>query len=295
MATAAILGGLLAAVFWGVAPVFSKRGLDSGGNPMLIALVAIATGAVLFWGTLLVTEGTAALDPGLAPSGYLVFAVSGLVGTVLGRIASYSGVHRVGASVNTAVIASNPLIATVLAFVFLGELVTGTQLIGIVVVVVGLWSLTVSKGGDLGGWETRDLLFSLLAAAAFGVGGVIRRYGLTATPAAPLEGVAMNDTAALIGITAYFLATGGRYVEPISRRTLAYFLTSGVLLALGLLSLFWGLANGTVAVVITLSGTSPLVATVGSAVFLRDLERVTRGVTVGAVLVVVGVALISLS
>ena len=53
-------------------------------------------------------------------------------------------------------------------------------------------------------------------------------------------------------------------------------------------------ANGTVAVVITLSGTATLISMLFSALLLRDVERVTRGVLLGALLVVVGVSLISL-
>ena len=77
------------------------------------------------------------------------------------------------------------------------------------------------------------------------------------------------------------------------RRTYAYFAGSGTITAVALLSLFAALARGRVAVVDPLAATAPLFTVLFAAVLLRDLERVTRGVVVGAALVVLGAALIT--
>ncbi|MFB6130133.1 MAG: EamA family transporter [Salinigranum sp.] len=295
MTEIAYVAGLLAALCWGSSPVVSKRGLSYGGSPMLVTLVVIATGLTVLWGTLLVTRGPAHFVPELAPSGYGVFAAGGLFGTAVGRIANYTGIDRIGASVNSAVVAVNPLFATVLALVFLGELVTATQAVGVVIVVGGIAVLTAAKGGDLSGWNRRELLFPLLGAFAFGAGGVIRRFGMVATAATPLQGAALNETAAFVGIVCYLLATGTSVLERLPIRAYAYFVATGVFGALGLLMMFTGLKYGRVAIVTTLAGTSTLVATAFSYFVLDDLERVTRGVVGGAVLVVVGITLITLT
>lgn len=295
MAVVAFAAGLMAALFWGIAPVVMKRGFSYGGRPMEAAAIVVSTGFVALWGAVLVTQGPADFAPGLSPAGYAVFLAGGLVGTALGRITNFTGIDRVGASVNSAVVSTNPLFATVMALVFLGELVSATQAAGVVVVVLGLVALTVSRGGDLTGWNVRDLAFPLVAALAYGSGGVIRRYGLTTTPAAALEGATLNETAALVGILGYFVARGGRTLPRIPPRAVGYFALSGVFNVLGVLMLFVGLERGRVAIVVTLSGTSTLFATALSALFLHDLERVTRGVAVGALLVALGVALITLT
>jgi drug/metabolite transporter (DMT)-like permease len=49
-----------------------------------------------------------------------------------------------------------------------------------------------------------------------------------------------------------------------------------------------------VAIVESLASTAPLFTTVFAYFLLRDLERVTRGIVVGAVLVAAGVALVTL-
>lgn len=87
------------------------------------------------------------------------------------------------------------------------------QAIGIVVVTGGLVPLTFSKGGDITDWKPRELPFPLTTAIAYGTAGVIRRFGLTATPARPLEAVALNETAALLGIGTYALSVAGDWVR----------------------------------------------------------------------------------
>jgi drug/metabolite transporter (DMT)-like permease len=295
MAVIAYLAALGAAFFWGLAPVSSKRGFAHGGDPISVAIVVVATSVAIFWGGLAVTQGPRALAPDLSPLGYGIFLFGGLVGTAVGRIGNYEGIDRVGASINSAVIASNPLFATILALAFLGEAVSIVQAAGIVVVVVGLVLLTFSKGGDVTGWRFSELCFPLLAAIAYGTASVIRRFGLTTTPARPLEAVALNETAALFGLAVFALWSGRHGLRSIPLQGYAYFLGAGVLSGTGLLLFFTGLDNGRVAIVTTLVATATLFATTFSYVGLDGIERITRGIVAGVALVVVGVGVITLA
>lgn len=293
MLSAAYLFPLFTAVLWGLGPIPAKRGLDHGGGPFLIATVIVLTGNVIFWSAVLVTTSGEPFSR-VPAQGVGLFLAAGLIGTVLGRLADYTGVDRVGTSIARAVASTSPLFATVLAFVFLGELITSRQAVGVVIVVAGISVLTFSRGGDVEGWRARDVLFPLAAAIFFAIGYVIRRYGLVTTPATALEGTALNEAAALIGLFAYLIARGGvdTLVAPV--KTYSYFLVTGVLSSIGLLSFFVGLNLGRVAIVSSLVGTSPLFTTVFSYVFIRDLERVTRGIAIGAGMVVIGVVLVTL-
>ena len=285
---------LLPAVLWGFSPILSKRGMAGGGASVQAALVVVVVDAAVYWTALLALGGR---DPfaGVDAAALGIFVVSGLIGTALGRIATFAGVHRVGASVNAAAISVRPLFATLIALAWLGEPVGLRTGLGVVVLVTGLVVLTGSRGGDLGGWTARDLLFPLAAALAFAVGNVVRRFGLTTTDLTTLQAVTLNETAALVALVAFVLATGRREaVLGAPRATYAYFVGSGLVTAVALLSLFEALDRGPVAVVDPLTGTAPLFTTVFAAVLLRDLERVTRGVVAGAVLVVAGAALITL-
>ena len=288
---------LLPALLWGFEPVVSKRGLSIGGSPVQASLVVVLVDTSLYWlglaGFSLLRGGP--LVGSLSPEIVAVFVVAGVVGTAVGRLAVFAGVQRVGASVNSAVISARPLFATVLALAFLGEPLSASTAAGVVVIVAGLAVLSTARGGDLRGWETRDLVFPVAAAGAFAVGNVLRRFGLTTSPATALEAVAINETAALVALVAYVLASNPDHLRA-PRETYGYFSVSGVITAGGLLSLFaaFALPEGRVALVDPLVATAPLFTAVFAAVFLKDLERVTRGVVAGGLLVVVGVALVTL-
>nr|WP_266075069.1 EamA family transporter [Haladaptatus caseinilyticus] len=110
-----------------------------------------------------------------------------------------------------------------------------------------------------------------------------------------LEAVALNETAALVALAGYALARNRRDVLAAPRRTYGLFAASGLLTAAALLSLFSALAlpEGRVAIVDPLTGTAPLFTTFFAYFLLRDVERVTRGIVAGAMLVVVGAGIIT--
>ena len=283
---------LVPAVLWGASPIVSKRGMAAGGSSLQASLVVVVVDSTLYWLALFALHGANPLA-GLSPSTLGLFAFAGLVGTSLGRLATFTGVDRVGASVNSAGVSTRPLFATALAAVWLGESVTTATVVGVLVLVGGLVVLALAKGGDVSRWEPRDLLFPVAAACAFAVGNVVRRFGLTTTDASTLQAVTVNETAALVGLVGYALAKNRRDVLAAPKRTYGFFALSGTLTAFALLSLFEALDRGSVALVDPLAGTAPLFTTVFAAAFLRDLERVTRGVVAGAALVVVGAGVIT--
>ncbi|MDG5778446.1 EamA family transporter [Haloarculaceae archaeon H-GB2-1] len=283
---------LLPAVLWGFSPILSKRGMASGGSSLQASLTVVAVDSSLYGVALLVRQG---LDvaASLTLAGAALFLTAGIVGTAVGRLAVFAGVDRVGASINSAVISTRPFFAGLLAVVFLGERVTLVTLSGIVVLVVGLTVLALSRGGDRSGWQPRDLLYPLAAAAAFGVGNVARKFGLDAFAGVTLlEAVALNELGAMVALGTYAVVADRRDIFDAPRRSYAYFAGSGTITAVALLSLFAALQIGRVVVVDPLTATAPLFTAVFAAVFLRDLERVTLRLVLGAILVVVGVVLI---
>ncbi|MFD1644387.1 EamA family transporter [Haloarchaeobius litoreus] len=286
---------LLPAVIWGFTPVLDKRGMSADGTALQAALTVVVVDLSLFLLALLALRGPdllAGLDPAIA--GLFLFA--GATGTALGRLAIFVGVDRVGASINSAVVSARPLFGAAFALGLLGEPVTATTAVGIVVLVVGLVVLSLAKGGDLAGWEPRDLVFPLGSGALFAFGNVLRRFGLEDGGATVLQAVALNEAGALLVFLAYASVRGTEGFRSADRSSYGYFAVSGCLTAIALLSLFGALAlpAGRVAIVESLASTAPLFTTVFAYFLLRDLERVTRGVVLGAVLVVIGAALVTL-
>ena len=286
---------LLPAVLWGFAPVLDKRGMSLEGTALQAALTVVVVDLSLFVLALVVFRGPALLV-GVDPAVAGLFLFAGATGTALGRLAIFVGVDRVGASINSAVVSARPLFGTALAFGLLGEPVSPDTAIGVVVLVVGLAVLSLAKGGDVAGWQPRDLLYPLAAGALFAFGNVLRRFGLGTGGADVLQAVALNEAGALLVFLGYAAVRGTGGFRSADRRSYGYFAASGGITAVALLSLFGALAlpAGRVAIVESLTSTAPLFTAVFAYLLLRDLERVTPGIVAGAVLVVVGAAFVTL-
>ncbi|MEY7850019.1 EamA family transporter [Natrarchaeobius sp. A-rgal3] len=286
---------LVPAVLWGLTPVFDKRGMAAGGGSVQASMVVVLVDSTLYWIAVLALYGRSAFS-GLTLEVLIVFALAGVVGTAVGRITIFVGVDKVGASLNSAILSTRPLFATLIALTVLGEPFGPVTGVGIVVLVAGLSILTASRGGDLGGWQPRDLLWPLAAAITFAIANVTRRYGMLETPISALEAVTINETAGLVALGAYVVAVGGRDVFEKPAASYRYFAVSGVLTTAAMLALMaaLGLEAGRIAIVDPLVATAPLFTLVFAAALLGDLERVTRGIVAGAALVVVGAALITL-
>ncbi|WP_265109341.1 DMT family transporter [Halosolutus halophilus] len=294
-ATAEVVAlALIPALLWGFTPIFDKRGMAAGGGSVQASLVVVVVDSAIYWLVIAALDGRSAFA-GLTTEAIAIFGFAGVVGTALGRITIFVGVDKVGASLNSAILSTRPLFATLIALVFLGEPLGPVTGAGILVLVAGLAILTVSKGGDIGGWQPRDLLWPIAAAATFAVANVSRRYGMTETPLSALEAVTINETVGLIALVAFVVATDGLDVLDRPRESYQYFVGSGLLTTVAMLSLMaaLGLDAGRIAIVDPLVATAPLFTLLFAAVLLRDLERVTKGVVAGATLVVVGVALIT--
>lgn len=284
---------LVPAILWGFSPVLEKRGMAAGGSSLQGALIVVIVDSILYTMAILTRQGLD-LFTSVSLQAVLVFGGAGVVGTALGRLAVFSGVDKVGASINSAGISTRPLFASVLAAVLLGERVTVVTLLGILILVLGLVVLTTSKGGDLRGWQPIHILYPLTAAAAFGLGNVMRRFGLETFPDTTLlEAVALNEIAALLVLVGYAVIARRHDLRTAPRATYGYFAASGTVTAVALLSLYAALDRGTVVIVDPISATAPLFTTVFAEVLLSDLERVTRGVVVGAALVVAGAIIIT--
>lgn len=286
---------LLTAVLWGFTPVLDRRGMDAGGEAVQGAIIVVAVDSCCYWLALAVLEWPDPLG-GLGTWALWVFAVAGVLGTALGRIAVLAGVARVGASVSTAGLSTRPLFATALAAGFLSEPVGPLTVVGIAVLVGGLAVLSLSEGGDIDDWGPRDMWIPIAAAAVFAAGNVVRRFGLQETDASTLQAVAINETAALGVLVGYALVRGQWGTFRPDRRAAGYFAASGLLTAVALFSFFaaFALEAGRVALVDSLEATAPLFTLVFAALLLGDVERVTRGVVAGAVLVVCGATLVVL-
>ena len=182
-----------------------------------------------------------------------------------------------------------PLIASGLAILLLGERVTPPIVAGTLVIVAG--AILLSLSGRHVGFRVRHLGYPLLAASCFGVVAVVRKLGLQ--EAGPLFDSAINITAAMVASTAFVVTSGNRGALRCDRRSLLYFIGGGIAENGGVFLVLVALGLGDVSVVIPLAGTAPLFVLLLAYLFTSAAEKLTWRVVVGAVLIVLGVVLIS--
>lgn len=236
-------------------------------------------------------------DYGLTLRSMLAFVAAGLVGTVFGRLALFTGIQRVGASRAEPVKASNPLFAAVIAVLVLNERMTPEHVLGVVLIVVGVaiisWEQASGPETDELG-STAGLAFPLLAALCFAVEPTVAKLGLDeGTPV--FVGLAIKTTAATVGYLGYLrwrgtLPTPGSF----SGEELPWYAAAGLANTAFLVALYASLAVAPVVLVAPLVQASPLFVVVLSYVFLQDIERVTARLALGVAVVVGGGALVAI-
>jgi uncharacterized membrane protein len=275
---------LVAAVLSAGATIFIRQGLRTSGAYTGF-WINVLVGAVAAWVAVAVTGGPGPVSA--KALGYFVLA--GLVGTVAGRLFRFLAIDRVGASVATALINLNPMIATVLAILLLGERVTVPIVVGTLVIVLG--TILLSLSGRQMGFRPRLLWLPILSATFFGTVSILRKLGLGG--AGPVIGTALNVTTAAVAIAGFMLATGQRDAMIARGRPLAYFVAAGLMENTAVFLNIVALGMGTVSVVTPLYGSSPIFVLLLSLVFLRGIEALTARVVAGTVLIVLGIYLIS--
>ena len=310
---------------------------DAVSNPLLGALFAVLAATSWAIGAVLVRAGTQRLA---VTTGTFVSAVSGFVvisaltvglyrtevfsvpwvtirwiGLLalmqfpIGRLLNYKAIRLAGVAPATSISGSSPLVAAVLATVFLHERITLPVVLGIAAVVVGLalvmgdsWAasgrgVAPSPGRDMlsgppqrsRGMTVIGLLCAVGAAVGYGASHTIARY-VTASLPAPITATyaLLFGAMLLLGMSLHRLPVDFQT----SRPALAKMAIAGVFSSFGLFFMYMALARAPVVLVSPLVALYPLVAMGLTHLFLQRLERVTVRMMLGGALAALGIALV---
>ncbi|MUV59910.1 EamA family transporter [Halobacterium sp. CBA1126] len=219
------------------------------------------------------------------------FAAAGLVGTMVGRAFHYEGIKRIGSSRAEPIKASQPLHASLVAVVVLGEVVTTGHLVSMVAIVAGIAVITYEHGRTDGGSGAGyvGLAFPLAAAFFFGIEPTLAKIGFGEGTAA-LTGLAVKTVSAGAAFLAYLWWTRGLPdLRTVDRRELPWLVAAGVANTLFLVGYYGALELEPVSLVVPLVQSSPLVVILLSVLFVSDdLELVTWRLAAGALVAVAG-------
>ena len=292
------IAALLAATSWACSSLIAAEPVRRLGGPRFCRIRMLYVTAML---VLLATAtgGWSTLDRG--DMGLL--AVSGLVGILLGDLALFTAMARIGPRRTSVLFTTNAPMAAVGGVLLFDESFTSWALVGAVLTVAGI-VLAVNYGSRIG---THVDVFervegSLMAGAAWaGIGALGQALGALAAKPVLDEGADTLAVAAVRVVIAtvalWVLARpGDRLARPARRGKLKpsdhlRFAASAFLaMVLGMSLLLWALGHGDTGVTTILSATTPVILLPLLWVRLRQVP--TFGAWVGALLTVAGTALL---
>lgn len=244
----------------------------------------------------------------LSASAIANFSIAGLIHFMAGWTLLNMSQKRLGASRTSPLIATTPLFATAVAALALDEVPDSIQVVGMVLIVIGVYVAQMGRarttpvpstvGGGLG---QRPLpvapaapplwwsVFGLGAAFAWAVSPIFIRHGLEEVDE-PILGVTVGVVAASVAFGVALLVRGRpASLLAASRSSLAWKAVAGILVGVATWARWYALSLTTVVVVLSLALLSvPTVLLLAPIVAGRHLERITMPVVIGSVFVVGG-------
>jgi drug/metabolite transporter (DMT)-like permease len=283
----AVLFACLTAVVFGLLSVTARIGLRAGSTAEVGSLLTSLTALVVA-----LVAAAASLPSGrdLRPSELWPFLLAGVLAPGLSQLFFYQAVRDIGASRTSVIVGVAPLIAVAIALVALDEPARPALLVAALLIVAGSIALGLEPELPIG-FQRAGVLLALISTALFATRDDLLRWLVTGTKAPPLPAAAVAMAGGALTLTGLLLARR-RLSLPELRIGLPRFLLPGLLFGASYVLLFEAYYRGRVTVVSPLVATESLFGVVFAALVLRRSELVGRHVALGALLVVVGGALI---
>ncbi len=256
--------------------------------------IVLATN-ILFPAALFAVElGVRAAPYGWNWKGAGLFAISGVIGTFLGRRFLFDTVKLLGPSRASVFHSTSPAFALVAAWLLAGELLSPYEIALMALVWLGLW-LTQPRAGSLHALapETvrKGLVVGLATVAGFGFGNVVRGLAMREWSEAAL-GTVIASVAAL---ACQFLFTRnwariGAQLRAADRSAVLLYTGCGVFTSLGSIFIALAMTKIEIALAVLVVHTTPLVIFPVSVWLLKNREELTGRTVSGALLVLAGIA-----
>lgn len=228
--------------------------------------------------------------------GYGFAALSGIIGTLFGRLTVYAAIKRLGAARGIVVGSSEILVTLVLAVLILHEKlhVTDTAGVGLLVLGIGLLILERLVVQDRSTVK-QGVLFGIVGALLQGSGHFVRKLGMTSS-IIPVIAATLDLLVALTLYLILLLVLGRlrRYLEHYRKALNVYIIAAGFCSAAGVLLFFVAVQTAPVWKVAMIIGMQPMLVTVISTLLFRDLERITWMTGVYTFLVTIGIAVLQM-
>ncbi|TGD62095.1 hypothetical protein EYC08_16900 [Tabrizicola sp. WMC-M-20] len=288
---------LISAAFFGLNNAATRRGVLAASVLQGMA-ITVPLGLPLFLLFLPLFGGFSELF-GLSRSAVMWLAAAGIVHFVIGRYGNYRATQALGATLSTPVQQLSILVSLGLAIVFLGEVITGLKVAGLVLVMIGPGLVLARR--KAGKKMAANLAFTpeygpgffwgAVCALGYGVSPVMITVGMGDARSIPvaLAGIIVSYGAATVVVALMVAIAGGRsYMASVGRGAVGWFLVSTVAVALSQMLRYMALAVAPVSVVVPIQRLSVLFRLIFGALINRDSEVLDGVVIFGIILAVFG-------
>ncbi len=268
--------------------VLIKKGLRYS-TPETALITSLVINMIVLWGfSLLYVPLEFLTNPGI-----LIFVLVGLFQPGLTRFLTYKGIENIGVAVTDPIRATTPMFSALLAILLLGEQMTLPIFSATLLIIAGITLLSYRRGAIK---KIRNvyIFYPLLASLLAGFSQILRKFGLGAVPHPFLAAAVTASVSLVVSLLTLWISGKKKETFLLNKECLPFYLTAGITVSVAMVSVYYALHLGKVTVVMPISSIGPLFALTLSAIFLRDLEKVTIQIVLGAGMIIAGVLLITM-
>jgi len=268
--------------------IFTKKALRYS-NPATGVISSLLINIVFLWAMAILFVPIANVNL----TSILIFVGVGFFQPGLTRLLTYKGIDALGVAITDPIRASTPLFSAAMAIIFLGEQMTLPIIVATLMIIAGITLLSWRSGSLKLVGSALFLWYPIAASALAGASQVVRKFGLAAVPHPFLAAAVTATSSFVVSIVTLWYVEKNQETWKMNRQCFWWFLAAGITISLGMTCIYYALDLGKVSVVIPISSTGPLFSLILTALFLRDVERVTLRIVLSALMIVSGVVLLT--
>jgi len=285
-----------AALSWTVSALLYGKAL-SKTKPVSANIVRLTlTSAILL--AFLIATGMLGVLTSLPTSVVVLASVSGIIGLGFGDTLYMISLKMIGVARAVPVTCTYPLFNLLLVALFAGKTITWSVALGAIVIVLGIWLLSMEEERDKLNSQKKVLIKGLAVALATALlwSVSIAMMGLAVEKTPNLDGAFAINTVRVLTIGASFAVSApivdrGRGFLKMTRRTVVTLIVGGIVaLGLGWFLLTYSFIYTSEPRAVPISSATPLFSTLAAILLLH--ERVNVKNVLGSIMIVAGIFII---